>query len=67
MRRSAELLFCRENECIMGKVKCRDESVQGTGTESSSVLLFLWDKKKKYGCCLKGALCNQMRAKERRR
>lgn len=66
MHRSAELLFCRENECIMGKVKCRDESVQGTGTESSSVLLFLWDKKK-YGCCLKGALCNQMRVKERRR
>lgn len=47
MRRSAELLFCRENECIMGKVKCRDESVQGTGTESSSALLFLWNKKKK--------------------
>lgn len=66
MHRSAKLLFCRENECIMDKVKCRDESMQGTGTESSSALSFLWDKKKN-GCCLKGALCNQMRAKERRR
>lgn len=44
-RGSAGLLFCGENECVMGEVKCWDESVQGKGTESTSALLFLWARK----------------------